>query len=134
MLDCENMGMLIREHRTAMKMTQKELALALNVTDKAVSKWECGKCYPDVTIWNELSQILGIPISSFQICDNDADRVKRNKKAEIVLSIFLIAGVLFLLVYAGTNMKYHVKRTLLVSVVLLYYAVIGFFFWRVKKK
>lgn len=37
-----NMGSFISEMRKARKMTQKELAQALDITDKAVSKWERG--------------------------------------------------------------------------------------------
>lgn len=38
----QQVGLLIRQKRQELKMTQKELAERLNVTDKAVSQWERG--------------------------------------------------------------------------------------------
>ena len=40
-------------------MTQKELGEKLNVTDKAVSKWERGLSFPDITIINSLAETFG---------------------------------------------------------------------------
>ena len=53
-------GQLIRRLRTEKKLTQKQLADALNVSDKAVSKWERGLGFPDVSLLRELSDVLGI--------------------------------------------------------------------------
>lgn len=44
------MGSTISNLRKEKNMTQAELANKLNVTDKAVSKWERGISYPDI-IW-----------------------------------------------------------------------------------
>ncbi len=41
-------------------MTQSELGNKLNVSDKSVSKWECGVNAPDISILNELATILGV--------------------------------------------------------------------------
>ena len=43
-------------------MTQKELADKINVTDKAVSKWERGKGIPDIVNLEELAKVFGITI------------------------------------------------------------------------
>lgn len=40
-------GQMIKELREKNKMTQQELADIINVSDKTVSKWECGKGFPD---------------------------------------------------------------------------------------
>ena len=42
-----NIGVFIAQLRKEQNMTQKELADKLGVTDKAVSKWECGKGIPE---------------------------------------------------------------------------------------
>lgn len=55
-----NMGMQIRTHRLRCNMTQEKLAEALNVTAQAVSKWENGVSYPDITMLPELSATLGV--------------------------------------------------------------------------
>lgn len=43
-------------------MTQKELADKLNITDKAVSKWERGLSFPDISILIPLAEILNISL------------------------------------------------------------------------
>ncbi|MCQ2419619.1 MAG: helix-turn-helix domain-containing protein [Clostridia bacterium] len=53
-------GTVIRQSREAKKITQAELAEALKVSDKAVSKWETGRSYPDITLIEPLAKALGI--------------------------------------------------------------------------
>jgi transcriptional regulator with XRE-family HTH domain len=59
-MDNREFGSRIAEARKKNGMTQKELAELLDVTDKAVSKWECGKGFPEITLLPKLSRILGI--------------------------------------------------------------------------
>lgn len=61
-MDNEKMGQLIAELRKSKQMTQKDLAAGLNVTDKAVSKWERGLSCPDISLLPSLSEILGVTI------------------------------------------------------------------------
>ncbi len=49
----------LREHR---KLTQLELAEKINVTDKAVSKWETGRGYPDISLLESLAGALGVSV------------------------------------------------------------------------
>lgn len=53
-------GTMIKKSREAKKITQAELAEALMVSDKAVSKWETGRSYPDITLIEPLAKALGI--------------------------------------------------------------------------
>lgn len=53
-------GTFISELRKESRLTQKELADQLGVTDKAVSKWERGLSYPDISLISNLAQILGV--------------------------------------------------------------------------
>ena len=55
-------GALIRQLRTEQHMTQKQLAERLCVSDKAVSKWECGNGCPDVSLLPALADVLGTDI------------------------------------------------------------------------
>lgn len=55
-------GAIIKKLREEKNMTQSELAQTLNVSDKAVSKWETGKGYPDITLIEPLSNALGISV------------------------------------------------------------------------
>ena len=56
-------GKTIRELREKRKLTQKELAEKINVSDKTVSKWETEKGLPDVAIIEELAGALGTSIA-----------------------------------------------------------------------
>lgn len=56
-------GVFIRQLRKERGMTQKELAAALNITDKAVSKWELGASLPDVALLLPLSELLGVSVT-----------------------------------------------------------------------
>lgn len=62
-MDNEKMARFIAEQRKVKKMTQKELAERLGITDKAVSKWERGLSCPDIALLTELSEALGVSVS-----------------------------------------------------------------------
>lgn len=61
----EKIGKLIAECRKKKNLTQVELGEKLGVSDKSVSKWENGKCLPDVSLYKELCNILGITLNEF---------------------------------------------------------------------
>ena len=61
-MDQEKTGELIKKLRTGKGLTQKQLAELLNVSDKAVSKWECGHGCPDISLLTELEKVLGADI------------------------------------------------------------------------
>ena len=58
----EATGALIRTLRKEKKLTQKELAQRLNVTDRAVSKLERGLCAPDIALLEPLAQALDVTV------------------------------------------------------------------------
>ncbi len=60
----ENTGLLIRKLRQAKNLTQKQLAEVLNVSDKAVSKWETGNGLPDISILAEIADFFGTDIQT----------------------------------------------------------------------
>ena len=55
-------GAVIRRFREERKMTQAALAERLHVSDKAVSKWETGRGYPDITLVEPIAEALGISV------------------------------------------------------------------------
>ena len=63
-MDQEKVGGIIKTLRKDKGMTQLELALCLNVTDRAVSKWERGLGCPDISLLTRLSEIFSIDIRS----------------------------------------------------------------------
>ena len=62
-LDKKEFGAFLAELRKQKKMTQKELAQQLFVSDKAVSKWERGLNMPDITLLIPLAQALGVSVT-----------------------------------------------------------------------
>lgn len=60
----EKTGLIIKNARIKKGLTQKQLADAISVTDKAVCKWETGRGCPDITLLSQLSRILEIDIQS----------------------------------------------------------------------
>ncbi len=61
-MDVGKTGKFIAKNRKSMNMTQNELAEKLHITDKAVSKWERGLSFPDISILIPLSEILNISL------------------------------------------------------------------------
>ena len=47
-MDQVKIGKFISDERKAKGYTQKQLSELLGISDKTISKWECGKCYPQV--------------------------------------------------------------------------------------
>ena len=63
-MDQEKVGRIIKTLRKDKGMTQRELSEMLNVTDRAVSKWERGLGCPDVSLLTSLSEIFSVDIES----------------------------------------------------------------------
>ena len=62
-MDQIKIGRFIAECRKRRQLTQMQLAEKLNITDRAVSKWERGKALPDASIMLELCRILHITVN-----------------------------------------------------------------------
>lgn len=55
-------GMMIKRLREDKNMTQQQLAEKMNVSDKAISKWETGRGYPDISLVEPLADALGVSV------------------------------------------------------------------------
>ena len=62
-MEQEKIGEFIAAQRKEKGMTQKQLGDALKISDKAVSKWECGKGLPDISIIMPLCELLNISVN-----------------------------------------------------------------------
>lgn len=75
-------GEFISAKRKEKNITQRQLAQMLNITDRAVSKWENGICLPDAGNMPELCRILGITVNdlfSGEVVDmNDNKKIEEN--------------------------------------------------------
>lgn len=70
-------GEIILQRRKELKMTQKQLAEKLNVTDRTISRWECGVNLPDVEMLKTVAKVLDVDIKYFY------EDVKTNEINEI---------------------------------------------------
>lgn len=70
-MDCYKIGRLILSLRNEKGLTQKQLADAMNISDKTISKWERGLGCPDVSLLHELSDVLSVNIEKILMGDLD---------------------------------------------------------------
>ncbi len=61
-MDAKITGSFIAQLRKQRGLTQKELAEKLEVTDKAISRWETGKGMPETSLLKPLAEILGVSV------------------------------------------------------------------------
>lgn len=61
-MDAKKIGRYISDNRKKLGLSQKELAEKLYITDKAVSKWERGLSFPDISMLIPLSETLEISL------------------------------------------------------------------------
>lgn len=74
MMDPKKTGKFICDNRKKHGLSQKELAEKLNITDKAVSKWERGLSFPDISMLIPLSEILDITLFDLLTGGNEYDK------------------------------------------------------------
>ena len=116
-MNIEQFSVYITEKRKARNMTQKDLAEKLNVTPKAVSRWERSIGYPDIENIEPLASALGITVLNLFACsdtsknidahdmmklvhdsveiDRKNNRIQEKTVSGIVAAVTLLAGFLF---------------------------------------
>ena len=80
-MDQVKIGRFIAQRRKAQGLTQMQLADKLNITDRAVSKWETGKALPDTSIMLELCRLLEITVNDL-LCGEIVTMENYNKELE----------------------------------------------------
>lgn len=83
-MDCKKIGNLIFNLRKEKNLTQKALADAMNISDRTISKWERGIGCPDISLLNELSNILEVNVEKIlegdlSLKDADGGNMKKAK-------------------------------------------------------
>ncbi|MBQ8109170.1 MAG: response regulator [Clostridia bacterium] len=91
------LGAAIRLLRTKKGMTQRSLAEALHVTDKAVSKWERGLCVPDICLIPSLAKALGVSVGDLFLEGSNDDTPSHllqiyEKSADVRTPLHIILG------------------------------------------
>ena len=96
-MDQEKIGKLISMLRKDKGWTQDELGSKLGISGKSVSKWERGINIPNVSILNDLSNVLGITIDDLLKGSNSCKKFcKFNKKIFLIFSLFGIVSFIFI--------------------------------------
>ncbi|MBE6160496.1 MAG: helix-turn-helix transcriptional regulator [Lactobacillales bacterium] len=129
----ERIGKFISELRKEKNLTQQELANKLGVTDKAISKWENGRCLMDISLLKPLSEVLEVSIvelingekiekdnvyiKSDEVVENTLnyaeDKIKKNKIKiiiSVIVSIVLIVSLGFLIYKSILLNKYNAEK------------------------
>ena len=134
-MDLIKIGKFIAECRKKNNLTQMQLAEKLNITDRAVSKWETGKTLPDSSIMLALCDILKITVNdllSGEVITVDNYNAELEKKlvemvkekeqadkrllnAEIVMGVICVAILFAMAIIASIiNMEEWLRITLIV--------------------
>lgn len=83
-------GSTIKDLRERRKMTQRQLAENLNVSDKTISKWETGKGYPDITLIEPLAKELGVSVA--ELLSGDCV-TNKNRSGNMIKTRFYVCPI-----------------------------------------
>ena len=112
-----NFKTILANRRKELKLTQRDLAQKINVSDKTISKWETGASYPDLTIINSLAKALDMNVNDLlgaddiqgEIHDNeeyDLNIIKRFKNNIIItIGLQILAIIIFMLSSIANQMN-----------------------------
>jgi len=123
-MDLEKISNLIKTKRKEKGLTQEELALRINVTEKAISRWETGRGTPDISLLIPLSNALDLDVSELLSGDENkkdldnsiatlieyeenSKRVKNKTPIIISIVLYTIFIFLYLLYLKGTYQPNH---------------------------
>ena len=142
-MDQVKIGKFIADCRKKTNLTQMQLAEKLNITDRAISKWETGKSLPDSSIMLELCDVLGISVNDLlcgeivtmdnynkELENNLLEIIKQKEQADKrLLSIEVFIGitaiiVLFALIFVAAfiQMETWLRISLIVFGFILFWA------------
>lgn len=86
-MDIRKIGSFIAERRKERGLTQTKLAEQLGVTNKAVSKWENGRCLPDASLFQPLSDLLGVSLNELLSGEMIPIEIADEKIGETIVSL-----------------------------------------------
>ena len=109
-MDKYKFGEFIYQKRKQLHMTQDELGRKLNVTNKAVSKWETGETLPDIQLLELLASTLKVSIDELLTqVKSEKEIVMKTRKTPIVLSI--VFGILSFILLISLGVSLYEKPT-----------------------
>ena len=143
----EKIGVFISECRKNKKLTQQQLAELLNVSNRAVSKWERGKNLPDASLMLELSKILDISVNELlngekilksEYVDKAENRLielqkKNNEYEKTLLLLEYVIGfsssitfIILIFVASYLNMPVFIRVLLIIAALIIF--IVGVFY------
>ncbi len=140
-MDQIKIGKFIQERRKEKRLTQSELAEKLDVTDRAVSKWENGNCIPDASNIQELCKILNITINDlFSGCvvdmrDNEKKleenllemiKIKEKRDKELLILEIFIGVIVSIIMFLCIMIASFVQMENWIRIVLIVFGIIPF--------
>lgn len=84
-MDSTKSGLFIKQCRTEKGLTQKQLADMLNCTDKAISRWETGKGFPEISLLIPLSEVLEVSVHEIILGERIEKEMIVKKSDEIIV-------------------------------------------------
>ena len=135
-MDQEKIGKFIKEKRKENGLTQENLAEKLGVSGRSVSKWENGICMPDMSLYNDICNILNISLVEFISGETKTEKIQVSECDESINSIIeastknnnLFRKILWIYVVISIILSFFLYSTnsnglslLLVSIILVVY-------------
>lgn len=117
-MDANKFGCFVAERRKELKMTQKDLAAKIQVTDKAVSKWERGLGFPDINTIEDLADALDVSIMELMKSEREkqeisAEEMAVNDVVQIAKTDFEERQKIITYTFAGSTLLFTILEILL---------------------
>ena len=124
-MDKQTFGTFVAEQRRRQGLTQRQLAQLLHVTDKAVSKWERGLSYPDVTLLQPLAAALCLDADRLLTCCHEESEEHMTQASPPLQTTEASPAVQAVLDISRDNSRVRQKRHRLAAAAVLTVAVIA---------
>lgn len=116
-MNIEKISNLIKTKRKEKNLTQQELAEKLNVTEKAISRWETGRGTPDISLLIPLSKELGLSTNELLNGEENIEKIvnyidnnkKQKNKTPLIISL-IIYGITLILYLSYLKVEYGISK------------------------
>lgn len=127
-MEKQTLGQKIAELRKAKSMTQLELANRLNITDKAVSKWERDISCPDINTFPKLAEILGVSVDELLQANANtrAEHGEKKDTFDMVLKAIPLAMSVAVIILTLVDQLYWEDAATLLAIAVLSFSVRNF--------
>ncbi len=136
-MDQIKIGRFIAETRKSNNMTQRQLADALSISDKTVSKWECGKGLPEVSLMMPLCAALQITVNDLLTGQKVAEKeyqkkaeenmmnlIKENEENKKKMALSIICGIITIIAVCSlTVIASYIEMPVFMRILLIVFAI-----------